>query len=192
AGMTAAAERIWGLCREDDPDEPLNREVLDTGLRHPDQIFSSVRTIDLGDRYVELFHPGRGHTDGDLLVRVPDADVVFAGDLVEESAPPMYGEDSFPLEWPGTLDVALGVLTGQTRVVPGHGAVVDLRFVQEQSADIAQVANTIGALVHAGVPQESAAQQGDWPWEVERLRDAIARGYAHAGGSPRHLPLLSE
>ena len=68
--------------------------------RAADHTFSSVRSIDLGDRVVELVHPGRGHTGGDLVVRVPDADVLLAGDLVEESAPPSYGPDCFPLDWP--------------------------------------------------------------------------------------------
>ena len=52
--------------------------------------------LDLGDRVVELIHPGRGHTAGDLVVRVPDADVMVAGDLVEESDPPFIGDDSLP------------------------------------------------------------------------------------------------
>jgi len=196
AGLEPAAERIRRLCREEDPEDPLNRQVIDTPLRHPDATFSSVGTIDLGDRYVEMLYPGRGHTDGDLLVRLPDADVVFAGDLVEESAPPMYGEDSFPLDWPGSLDVAIGVVAPRTRVVPGHGAVVDLDFVREQSADIAHVANTIGQLAFSGVPLESAAAQGDWPWDPERLEHAIRRGYEHAAPPPPppagRLPLLSD
>jgi glyoxylase-like metal-dependent hydrolase (beta-lactamase superfamily II) len=190
AGLEAAAERIRRACLEDDPDDALSRQVAQTPLRHPDTTFSSVGTIDLGDRYVELLHPGRGHTDGDVVVRVPDADAVFVGDLLEESAPPGYGEDSFPLEWPGSLDVAVGVVTAQTRVVPGHGAVVDLDFVREQSAEIAQVANTISQLVHAGVPVEAAAEQGDWPWDPELLRHAIRLGYAHAAPPPGRLPLL--
>jgi glyoxylase-like metal-dependent hydrolase (beta-lactamase superfamily II) len=191
-GLDAAAERVWRLCREDDPDDPLNAAVVATPLRHPDATFSSVRTVDLGDRYVELLHPGRGHTDGDILIRVPDIDVVFAGDLVEESGPPVFGEDCFPLEWPATLDVALGVLTPGSRVVPGHGAVVDLAFVQHQSTDIAQVANTIGGLVHAGVPLESAPAQGDWPFEADHLGEAVRRGYAHAAPPAGRLPLLSD
>jgi glyoxylase-like metal-dependent hydrolase (beta-lactamase superfamily II) len=191
AGLEQAAERVRALCRADGDADPLNAEVLDTPLRHPDTTFSSVRTIDLGDRYVELFHPGRGHTDGDLLLRVPDVDVVFAGDLVEESGPPAYGEDCFPLDWPASLDVAMGVLTSSTRVVPGHGAVVDQAFVREQSADVARVANTIGDLVHAGVPLDAALEQGDWPWEAEHLREAVRRGYEQAGGpAQRRLPLV--
>src|SRR5919199_4532827 len=50
------------------------------------ETFSSVRIVDLGDRVVELIHPGRGHSAGDAVVRVGDADLIFAGDLVEESA----------------------------------------------------------------------------------------------------------
>jgi glyoxylase-like metal-dependent hydrolase (beta-lactamase superfamily II) len=190
AGLEAAADRVRGLCRAEDPDDPLSRDVIDTQLRHPDTTFSSVRALDLGDRYVELVYPGRGHTDGDILIRVPDADVVLVGDLVEESAPPAYGPDCFPLEWPQSLDMAVGMLTARTAVVPGHGEVVDAAFVRDQAADIAKVANTIGELVQAGVPPESAAGQGDWPWDPEHLREGIRRGYAQAGPAPRHLPLL--
>jgi glyoxylase-like metal-dependent hydrolase (beta-lactamase superfamily II) len=190
AGLDAATQRVHELCRADDPDDPLNRDVLATEPRHPDTTFASVRTLDLGDRYVELVYPGRGHTDGDIVIRVPDAEVLFAGDLVEESAPPAYGEDCFPLDWPGSLDMAIGMLTEGTAVVPGHGAVVDAAFVRDQSADIATVANTIGQLVQNGVPLEAAAGRGDWPWDPGHLRNGIRRGYAQAGPAPRHLPLL--
>ena len=58
--------------------------------------------MDIGGRFIELCHLGRGHTDGDLVVVVPDVDVVVAGDLVEQGAPPAFG-DSFPIEWPETV-----------------------------------------------------------------------------------------
>ena len=41
--------------------------------------------LDLGGRRVEIVHLGRGHTDGDLVVVVPDANVIFAGDLIESA-----------------------------------------------------------------------------------------------------------
>lgn len=104
--------------------------------------FSSALVLDLGDRQLELVHPGRGHTDGDLVVRVPDADVLLAGDLVEESGPPSVGEDAFPLEWPLTLDLVLGLLTPDTVVVPGHGAPVDRDFVLRQSQELAEQAES--------------------------------------------------
>ena len=81
-----AGERIKALYAAE-PDDPHARRGLATEVVRPDHTFSSARVLDLGDRAVELVHPGRGHTGGDLVVRVPDADVVLAGDLVEESAP---------------------------------------------------------------------------------------------------------
>src|SRR5690242_16157719 len=102
-------------------DDPHAEEVAATELVIPDHTFSSTRSLDLGDRLVELVFPGRGHTDGDLVVRVPDVDVVLGGDLVEESAKPWIGLDSFPLDWHGSLDVVLSLVTEQTQVVPGHG-----------------------------------------------------------------------
>jgi glyoxylase-like metal-dependent hydrolase (beta-lactamase superfamily II) len=66
---------------EQDTEDPRGDEVLATTLHLPTHTFSSAVQLDLGDRAVELIHPGRGHTAGDLVVRVPDADVLLGGDL---------------------------------------------------------------------------------------------------------------
>lgn len=192
AGLEDAVERVRALCREDDPADPLNRAVIESPLRHPDTTFSSVGALDLGNTYVEMFFPGRGHTDGDVVVTVPDRDVVFAGDLVEESAPPSFGPDSFPMEWPGTLELVLGVLGEHSIVVPGHGAPVDHAFVLDQRGDIADVANTIGRLAHTRVPLEQALAEGEWPWDPALLADAVRRGYQHLGPQQRDLPIVNE
>ena len=51
----------------------------------------------------ELTYLGRGHTDNDIVVTIPDADVLCAGDLVENGAPPWFG-DGFPMDWPATAE----------------------------------------------------------------------------------------
>jgi hypothetical protein len=119
-------------------------------------------------------------------------DVVFVGDLLEESAPPSYGEDSFPLEWPDTIQAVVGMMTAATRIVPGHGAVVDTEFARDQAIDLGKVANTISTLHHAGTPLDEALKHTeDWPWPVEKLQDAIRRGYQVLGTPQRpSLPLL--
>jgi glyoxylase-like metal-dependent hydrolase (beta-lactamase superfamily II) len=183
-----AGERIKRLFADDD-DDPHREEVLETEIVPADRTFSSVRVLDLGDRQVELVHPGRGHTAGDLVLRVPEADVVLAGDLVEESAPPGYGGDCHPLDWPGTLDVVLNLITRDTVVVPGHGAVVDRDFVEEQRADVAITAQTIRDLAAAGVPQERALAEGEWPFGAEVMGDGVVRGYAQLPPSGRRLPM---
>ena len=114
--------------------------------------------LDLGDRAVELIHPGRGHTAGDLVVRVPDADVMVGGDLVEESDQPFIGDDSCPLEWPLTLDLVLGLMTAATVVVPGHGQVIDKDYVQDQRVELGIIAETIRDLACRGVPGSAGAR----------------------------------
>lgn len=94
-------------------------------------------TVDLGDRRVRIRHLGRGHTGHDLIVVVPpvtvdEPTVVFCGDLVEESGPPMIGADAHPRDWPATLERLLAVGGPHARYVPGHGAAVDAGFVREQ------------------------------------------------------------
>jgi glyoxylase-like metal-dependent hydrolase (beta-lactamase superfamily II) len=73
---------------------------------------------------------------------VPDAQVLVMGDLIEESASPVYGLDSFPLDWPATVAEIEPMLSGDSVVVPGHGAVVDRGFVRRQAEDLTRVATT--------------------------------------------------
>ncbi len=184
----AAGERIKGLFA-DEHDDPHREEVLETEIVSADHTFSSVRVLDLGDRQVELAHPGRGHTAGDAVLRVPDADVVLTGDLVEESGPPGYGGDCHPLEWPGTLDVVLNLTGPDTVVVPGHGALVDRDFVEQQRQDIAITAQTVRDLAAAGIPPDRALAEGDWPFARAALAHAVRRGYEQLPPGGRALPL---
>lgn len=172
------------VCHED-----AAPRIADQGEGLVGNTFSGVRTIDLGDRHVELLHPGRGHTAGDLVALVPDAGVLLAGDLVEESGPPGFGDDCHPLAWPETLDLVLQVVTDSTVVVPGHGAPVDRRFVHDQRLEIGTVAQQVQELAANGVPEREALAAGEWPWPPEVVRHAVTNGYAHLPRSGRRLPL---
>jgi len=174
----------------DAPEDPHATDVIETEVLVPDHTFSSARVLDLGDRAVELLYPGRGHTSGDLVVRVPDADALLAGDLVEESAPPYFGDDSWPMDWPLSLDIVLGVTTPASVVVPGHGVPVDRDFVETQRNEIGIVAETIRDLAGRGVPLDQALDTGEWPYPSEGLAAAVARGYEQLPRSQKRLPLL--
>jgi glyoxylase-like metal-dependent hydrolase (beta-lactamase superfamily II) len=191
----AAGERIKTLY--DDPDnvaDPHRDEVQATEILPADTTFSSAVALDLGDRMIELVHPGRGHTSGDLVVRVPDVDVLLAGDLVEESSlrqgVPGFGGDCYPMEWPLSLDIVLGLLTSGSVVVPGHGAPVDRDFVETQRNEIGIVAETIRDLATRGVPLAEALAAAEWPFPREELADAVRRGYEHLPRSQKRLPLV--
>jgi glyoxylase-like metal-dependent hydrolase (beta-lactamase superfamily II) len=121
-------------------------------LAQPNREIAVATAFDLGDRRVEIAHLGSGHTDGDLVVVVPDADLLFAGDLIESAGPPSFGPDSVPDEWPATVDAVIGLMTAKTLAVPGHGEPVDREFVFEQRGRIAAQAAEMTAPPRRGLP----------------------------------------
>ncbi len=131
-----ARRAAWEAVRVSRPE--LADEVGRADLLPPNEIVRTDAALDLGGRVVVLAHFGRGHTAGDLVAHVPDADVVIAGDLVEESGPPDFG-DAYPLEWPGTVAALLRLTTPETVVVPGHGAPVGQGFVTGQHEELTEL-----------------------------------------------------
>jgi len=112
-----------------DPAEVANAV---SALRTPENPVSRA-DVDLGGVTVAISHPGPGHTRHDLIVVVDaEAPVVFCGDLVEESGDPAFDRDSDLQAWPWTLDRVLDTGGPEAMFVPGHGAVVDSRFVRRQ------------------------------------------------------------
>ncbi|WBO66422.1 MBL fold metallo-hydrolase [Streptomyces camelliae] len=100
----------------------------------PGHQVSGEWTLDLGaGRQALLANVGPGHTAHDLAVLIPgDREVVFCGDLVEESGEPQAGPDAVPSRWPDALDRLLALGGEDALYVPGHGAVVDAAFVRRQ------------------------------------------------------------
>ena len=123
--------------------DPHEVDEAVAALRRPQhEVHSDV--IDLGNRMVSVSHLGRGHTDHDLIAVVEGAEraVVFCGDLVEESGDPSIDSDSDLSAWPATLD-RLARYGADAVYVPGHGALVDARFVRRQQQWLARrVTNT--------------------------------------------------
>ena len=98
-----------------------------TGIRVPTKPVDRELMVNLGDMPVKLFYLGRGHTDGDLLVGTPST--LFAGDLVEQGAPPAF-EDSYPRDWVETLRRVSSLRHEYDVLVPGHGQTVSDAFVR--------------------------------------------------------------
>lgn len=99
------------------------------GLTWPTMTFPDQVSVWLGKREVRIMHIGRGHTAGDVIAVVPDAGVVFSGDLVEYKSACYCGDAHFT-DWPSTLD-NLAELQA-TALVPGRGAALTTpQLVQE-------------------------------------------------------------
>ncbi|MGW4212025.1 MBL fold metallo-hydrolase [Lentzea sp. NPDC004789] len=101
--------------------------LADVSVPVPDEVFDGVRTLDLGGRSVVLRPTGRGHTLGDQVVEVPDAGVLFTGDLAETgqfAIFPWFPPHDTDVSGVGWIEVMDRLVASAPRiVVPGHGTV---------------------------------------------------------------------
>jgi glyoxylase-like metal-dependent hydrolase (beta-lactamase superfamily II) len=146
----------------------------------PDRTFAQTAVVEVGGRTVELRYLGRGHTDHDIVIIVPGAGVVFAGDLLENGAVPYFG-DAYPLDWPETAsrvaELAVGV------VVPGHGDHAGPAFAESQAAAIAQLA-FLARRVRDGdlTIDEAVARTPFSAYPAEDVRKPLLRALAQLRG----------
>ncbi|UUZ58510.1 MBL fold metallo-hydrolase [Nocardioides sp. B-3] len=166
-------------------------EILSTTLRPATHGFSSAVALDLGDRAVELIHPGRGHTAGDPVVsgprrrrdrrRRPGRGV---GQAVHRRRllPARVAAHAGPRARPDDLLHGRG-----PRARSGHRS--RLRPGPARRAGHHRV-ETIRDLASRGVPVSRALEQGEWPRDPEQLLSAVRLGYEHLPRAQKRLPLV--
>jgi glyoxylase-like metal-dependent hydrolase (beta-lactamase superfamily II) len=135
-------------------------ESVPPGLTWPTLTFKDTMSLWLGRRRVDITHLGRGHTAGDTIAWVPDAGVMFSGDLVEYKSACYCGDAHFA-DWPKTLDRLAAY--NPKALVPGRGdALIGRDKVHEA------VAGTRGFLAAQFDAAQEAVAQG------KSLKDAVA------------------
>jgi glyoxylase-like metal-dependent hydrolase (beta-lactamase superfamily II) len=139
--------------------------------------FAAEATVTFAGTAIEMRYLGRGHTDNDIVISLPDRNVLFAGDLIEEGAPPSFN-DSFPLDWPDTVAVLLPLAGGV--VVPGHGATVDHGFITAQLDELQIIARLARERFADGITPEAAAEMSG-PYTPEVLASAFTRAWGQLG-----------
>ena len=88
------------------------------GLTWPTLTFEGEMSLYLGKREVRLMQLGAGHTSGDIVAWVPDAEVMFSGDLIEYHSA-CYCGDAHLREWPMTLNEIRSF--NPKAIAPGRG-----------------------------------------------------------------------
>jgi glyoxylase-like metal-dependent hydrolase (beta-lactamase superfamily II) len=160
----------------------LAAELAEVELDPPERTFADQAVLDLGGRAVELAYLGRGHTDNYIVVRVPDADVLCAGDLLENGATPSFA-DGYPLEWPTTVAAILGLVGQRTVVVPGHGAHAGRAFVASQVAGFHELADLARRVAAGELEVEDAVLTAPYP--ARDAREPLERALWQLGAA-RH------
>jgi glyoxylase-like metal-dependent hydrolase (beta-lactamase superfamily II) len=163
------------------------------GLTWPTTTFSEAMTVYLGKRKVEIMHLGRAHTAGDAVVWVPDAEVMFTGDIVEYHSACYCGDGHFS-DWADTLDniasfdpvaIAPGrgdALVGRDMVAKALAATAD--FVDSTYRPVAKVAARGGSLKEAWDAVRAACDPKfkDYAIYEHCLPFNVARAYDEARG----------
>ena len=94
------------------------------GLTWPTLAFAKEMTLYLGKREVKLMQLGAGHTSGDIVAWVPDAGVMFTGDLIEYHSA-CYCGDAHLRAWPHTLNAIRDF--NPKAIAPGRGDALNSR-----------------------------------------------------------------
>lgn len=165
------------------------RAAMIKALALPDVTTDREMTIWLGARKV-LIQPVLGHTGGDLIVRVPDANAVFCGDIVWRHVSPNI-IDGDVARWTATVNALRQAPRAADAVfVPGHGEVATVKDVAAFGGYLSDLRALVArkragglsgkALVDAALP-EFAKQHGDWsafgyfaPLELGYMDDELA------------------
>ena len=163
------------------------------GLTWPTTTFSEAMTVYLGKRKVEIMHLGRAHTAGDAVVWVPDAEVMFTGDIVEYHSA-CYCGDGYFSDWADTLNNIAGfdpvaiapgrgdALIGREMVAKALDATAD--FVESTYRPVAKVAARGGSLKEAWDAVRAACDHKfkDYAIYEHCLPFNVARAYDEARG----------
>ncbi len=134
AGATILAQRnLRGWLRTENlkffgPSPKPEQKAMVEALVLPDETYNDAVDIYLGARQIQVRYM-LGHTGGDSVVTVPDADVVFAGDLVWQKHLPNL-IDATTSDWVKTLEKLLADHPAGT-FVSGHGDVASVSDVRD-------------------------------------------------------------
>ncbi|MFI7439640.1 fumarylacetoacetate hydrolase family protein [Nonomuraea indica] len=127
-------------------------------LRLPDLTFDGELTLEVGGRQVRVMDLGPAHTGADSVVHVPDAGVLFAGDLLFVGCTPIVW--SGPIgNWIAACDRMID--TGAHTIVPGHGPVTDPDGIRAVRGYLAHVVEQADAAHARGLSFAEAVESVD-------------------------------
>jgi glyoxylase-like metal-dependent hydrolase (beta-lactamase superfamily II) len=149
--------------------------------------------VDLGGLNI-VIETYMGHTDTDLVIRVPDQGIAFTGDLLVNSQYPT-NINGFPTPWRDAL-ANFAVLDKNTIFVPGHGQLCSQEGIATMRAIFDDIADQAQQLYKAGVPVREAGERYVVPEKYKDFRQfswgfcitrTIEQFYSEWSGKPGHV-----
>lgn len=145
----------------------------------PTVTYDSPLTFHVNGEDVRLIPVPLAHTDGDTMVYFPNANVIMTGDFYRSLGYPNIDRANG-----GTMtgmlagfDAIVALAKPDTKIVPGHGAVVDKAAVAAHKAMMMAVRDKVAALVRQNKTQDeviAAKVTADWDAKVTGATPATA------------------
>lgn len=150
----------------------------------PDETFEHKMTLYLGEREVQFFHLGTGHTRGDGLVYLAVEKVLFAGDVAFHKVTPNASLGHIG-KWIKVVDTILEM--DVETIVPGHGPVGGKAELAEMRAYLQLVHDGARRCFDQGMSESEATAAIDigayQSWSnPERLTVNVERAYSEFRG----------
>jgi len=142
----------------------------------PNRLVDDESEINFGDESIRIMHPGRGHTDGDVVVYFGKRRMLHMGDLFVHGMYPVIDRHAGGTArgWIDSLDRVLS-LTDVERYIPGHGTLASRTDVERFRDYLCRLVSQV----------ERAAWRGASLAEVQRAVDL------HAYDDFQGLPFLN-
>jgi glyoxylase-like metal-dependent hydrolase (beta-lactamase superfamily II) len=160
---------------------PASQKVLAKSATPPTMLVGEQRSLRLGAIPVEVLNLGRAHTGGDLVVWLPETNLVFMSEVFLRDVFPAM-RSAYPTEWLETLRKAASM--NASYYIAGHGfvdsAAVMRRELDESRRALASVIDEAERLHKAGYKCESpsncpAVEHANWGEYADlALRDSQA------------------
>jgi cyclase len=131
------------------------REVYFQDPNRAQITFTGNVTLHVGDHTFHLIHTP-GHTPGQIAVYVPEERVVFTGDTVFNDVQTWVMASDVD-QWIAALNTISRL--DVDKVVPGHGAVTDLKYLQTQKAVLLEWKSRVADAVAKGLTREETIAQ---------------------------------
>jgi cyclase len=155
----------------------------------PTRGLSAERTaLEIGGEPVVVHHFGPGHTDNDLVIQFPEADLLHVGDLCFKGLHPFFDPDGGVTcrGWSRVLERVIDLCEAGTVVVPGHGELTDAEGLRAQKRYLDALWEEVSRAVEAGEPKDEVVQKS-WPFMeglgFEQIRSrAIGAVYDEVSG----------
>ncbi|MFM8393514.1 MAG: MBL fold metallo-hydrolase [Acidobacteriota bacterium] len=151
----------------------------------PGRTFDEKISLFNGADQIDLYHFGRGHTNGDAFVVFPALRTMHAGDLFPaRQTPIMDGNNGGSgVEYPRTLARAIAGIKGVETVIPGHSPVTEWKSFVEFSGFIQELVDYGRQAKKAGKTVEQAVADFKLPeryagYGLGRLKADLAMVYS--------------